>query len=402
MPDTPGAQPGADTRRALPAEVPVRVCLDATAVPARPAGAGRYVLDLAAALDERDDVKLTVICRRGDEARWQSGPGDNLALGRAPTRRPLRLAWEQLRLPAILDRLPVDVHHGPHYTMPERASLPQVVTVHDLSLLEHPSWHEPAKVAFFRRAIRVAAARADAIVAVSASTAERLHALLAPRAPVHVIPHGVDLARFRPLDPDDVEGAVLDRAALRRIGAVQPYVAFVGTLEPRKDVPTLIRAFDRLAAGHRGLNLVLAGGRGWGIRAVEAAAEAAVHGHRVRMVGYISEEQKAALLRGAAAVAYPSLEEGFGLPALEALACGAALVTSAGSPMAEVAGEAALAVPPGNAGALAWALERILGDPATKERLRRQGPLMARPHTWERSARGHMDAYRLAMKGEGR
>ncbi len=375
----------------------MRVCLDVTAIPGRPAGAGRYVLDLAAALGRRDDVKLTVLCRRGDEARWRSRPGDNLALGRAPTQRPLRLVWEQLRLPAILDRLPIDVHHGPHYTMPERASLPQVVTVHDLTLLEHPSWHEPAKVAFFRRAIRVAASRADAIVAVSTTTAERLHALLAPRAPVHVIPHGVDHDRFRPLDPDDSDGAALDRAALRRIGAVPPYVAFVGTLEPRKDVPTLIRAFDRLAAGRRGLSLVLAGGRGWGIRAIEAAAEAAVHGHRVRMVGYISEEQKAALLRGAAAVAYPSLEEGFGLPALEALACGSPLVTTTGSVMAEVTGDAALLVPPGSADALAEALEAaVAGGPEVDAR-RSLGYEVAGRYTWAESARAHTDVYRSVI-----
>jgi len=379
---------------ATPDATPVRVCLDATAVPGRPAGAGRYVLDLAAALGRRDDVKLTVLCRRGDEARWTIRPGDNLALGRAPTQRPLRLVWEQVRLPAILDGLPIDVHHGPHYTMPERASLPQVVTVHDLTLLEHPSWHEPAKVAFFRRAIRVAASRADAIVAVSATTAERLHALLAPRAPVHVIPHGVDHARFRPLDPDDAHGAALDRTALRRIGAVGPYVAFVGTLEPRKDVPTLIRAFDRLAAGRRGLSLVLAGGRGWGIRSIEAAAEAAVHGHRVRMVGYISEEQKAALLRGAAAVAYPSLEEGFGLPALEALACGAPLVTTTGSVMAEVTGDAALLVPPGATDTLAEALESaVAGGPEVDAR-RSLGYEVAARYTWAESARAHTRVYR--------
>ncbi len=375
----------------------MRVCLDATAVPGRPAGAGRYVLDLAGALAQRDDVKATVMCRRGDEARWQSGPGDNLALGRAPSQRPLRLAWEQLRLPAILDRLPVDVHHGPHYTMPERASLPQVVTVHDLTLLEHPSWHEPAKVAFFRRAIRVAATRADAIVAVSATTAERFHALLAPQVPVHVIPHGVDHARFRPLDPGDADGAVLDRSALRRIGAVTPYVAFVGTLEPRKDVPTLIRAFDRLAGSRRGLSLVLAGGRGWGIRAIEAAAEAAVHGHRVRMVGYISEEQKAALLRGASAVAYPSLEEGFGLPALEALACGAPLVTTRASAMAEVTADAALLVPPGEPEALAEALEAAVAGGTEVDRRRSRGFEVAARYTWAESARAHARVYRSVI-----
>ena len=367
----------------------MRVCLDATAVPLRPAGAGRYVLDLAAALGRRPDVMLSVMCRRGDEARWRSGSDDNLAVGRAPAQRPLRLVWEQVRLPAILNRLPVDVHHGPHYTMPERASLPRVVTIHDLSLLEHPSWHEPAKVAFFRRAMRVASTRADAIVAVSGTTAQRLHALLSPKAPVHVVHHGVDHDRFRPLAADDAEGAVLDQAALRRIGAVDPYVAFVGTLEPRKDVPTLIRAFDRVAGSRKGLSLVLAGGRGWGIRAVEAAAEAAVHGHRVRMAGYVSEEQKAALLRGAAAVAYPSWEEGFGLPAVEAMAAGTPVVAS---PMPSTGG-AGLEVDPTDVDAIAAALVTAAADERARADLSAAGRERAAALTWEATARAHVELW---------
>jgi glycosyltransferase involved in cell wall biosynthesis len=372
----------------------VRVSLDATAVPGRPAGAGRYILDLAAALGRRSDVALTVVCRSGDEGRWRAGSPRTSVLGRAPAQRPLRLAWEQLRFPELLDRLPLDVHHGPHYTMPERASLPKVVTVHDLSLVEHPGWHQPVKVAFFRRAIQTAARRSDGLIAVSRATAERLIALFAPRVPVHVIPHGVDLARFRPLDADDETGRVLDRAALRRMGATPPYVAFVGTLEPRKDVPTLVRAFDRLAATVPGLTLVLAGGPGWGTRAVEAAVKAAIHGRRVRLPGYISEEQKAALLRNAAAVAYPSLEEGFGLPALEALACGTPLVTTRGSAMEEVTGDAALLVPPGDPDALARALEAAVSGDGEVGRRRTMGLEVAARYTWEASARDHAAVYR--------
>jgi glycosyltransferase involved in cell wall biosynthesis len=376
----------------------VRVAIDATAVPTRPAGAGRYVLDLVTALGPMPDVALTVLCRSDDEARWRSVAAGAHVLGRAPVRRPLRMAWEQLRLPAILDGLPVEVHHGPHYTMPERATLPRVVTVHDLSMVEHPGWHEPAKVAYFRRAIRVAAARADAIVAVSKATAERLQALLAPRCPVHVIPHGVDRARFRVLDADDETGAVLDRAALRRLGVRPPYVAFVGTLEPRKDVPTLVRAFDRLAAARPGLSLVLAGGRGWGTRAVEAAVRAAVHGGRVCLAGYVSEEQKAALLRNAAAVAYPSLEEGFGLPALEALACGAPLVTTRGSAMEEVTGSAAFLVDAGDHRGLSEALEAAIAGGPEVDRRRAGGFEVVARHTWTASAEAHVAVYRSVVR----
>ena len=370
---------------------PVRVSVDATAVPERPGGAGRYVIELVAALAGLDTVDLTVVCRRGDEARWRPGRDSApVTVAEAgPSRRPVRLAWEQVVLPRLLSRLAVDVHHAPHYTMPHLAGLPTVVTVHDLSFFSHPEWHERTKATFFRAAIRAAAVRADAIVAVSAATASRLRDRVPTRAQVHVIPHGVDAGRFRP----DGDGGA-DEAALARLGARPPYVAFLGTLEPRKDVPTLVRAFDRVAAGRPELTLVLAGGRGWGTAAVEATVAASRHRDRVRLAGYVDEADAPAFLRRAEAVAYPSLEEGFGLPALEALACGAPLVTTTGSAMEEVAGAAALLVAPGSVDALAQALEAVLaGGPDVAER-RRRGLETAGRHTWAASAAAHVEVYR--------
>ena len=369
----------------------LRVSLDATAVPDRPGGAGRYVLELAAAVAELGTVDLTVVCRRGDGGRWRPGPGSPpVAVAEAgPVARPVRLAWEQAGLPRLLSGLGVHVHHAPHYTMPHLSRLPTVVTVHDLSFFSHPEWHERTKAPFFRAAIRAAAARADAIVAVSGATAARLEDGVRTSAPVHVIPHGVDHARFRPAPDGDV-----DWAAVARIGARPPYVAFLGTLEPRKDVPTLVRAFDRVAGSRPDLTLVLAGARGWGTDAVEAAVRDARHGHRVRLAGYVDQTDAPAFLRGAAAVAYPSLEEGFGLPALEALACGAPLVTTTGSAMEEVAAGAALLVAPGDVDALADALEALLtGGPDVEER-RRRGLETAARHSWAASAAAHVEVYR--------
>ena len=372
---------------------PLRLSLDASAVPDHPTGAGRYVLELACRLGRRDDVELLLLCRRDDAARWQE-LGDMEVLDRAPPARPVRLAWEQVELPRLLDQIDPDVHHGPHYTMPLRAKQPKVVTVHDMTFFDHPEWHERAKVMFFRRAIRQAAERADALITASAAAAERIRAVLNPTIPLHLIPHGVDQNRFHPIDPDDGEAAGADEAARERMGIHQPYVTFVGTLEPRKDVPNLVRAFDAVAGGLPDVTLVLAGAPGWGMEAIESAISSSTHRSRVKRVGYITEAEKVALLRGAAAVAYPSMEEGFGLPVLEALASGGPLVTTSGSAMAEVVDDAALLVTPSSTDELAAALEEtVRGGPAVEHR-RRRGLELASRYTWDASAEAHLEVFK--------
>ena len=216
--------------------------------------------------------------------------------------------------------------------------------------------------------------------------------MLHPRAPVIVAPHGVDHARFRPALRGDAE----DLARLAHLGIRPPYLAFAGTLEPRKDVPTLIDAFSRIATGRPELRLVLAGRDGWGATAVrDAAADSGVTTSILRP-GWFPGSALPAFFRQSEAVVYPSLEEGFGLPALEALACGAALVTTTGSAMAEVVGDAALLVDPGDTPALAATLARVIDDTALAAHLRTAGPAQAAPFTWDASIRRHLDAYRLA------
>jgi glycosyltransferase involved in cell wall biosynthesis len=367
----------------------MKVAVDVTAIPVQPAGAGMYVLRVVEALAASGAVDLALVSRSGDGDRWQAAaPGADVRAV-APRARPARLAWEQVRAPALARSLGADIWHGPHYTMPLRGRVPAVVTVHDLTFIEHPEWHEGSKARFFPPMIRAAARRADALVCVSEHTARRLRALVDVRVPIVVASHGVDHARFRPDSGDDDDDTIIDGLGVRA-----PFIAFVGTIEPRKDVPSLVRAAARLDPS---VQLVLAGRAGWGADAVDAAIAATGIGARIVRTGYVADDVVPALLRRAAAVAYPALEEGFGLPALEALACGAALVTTTGSAMEDVVEDAAVLVAPGDEDALTDALRMLVEGGSEVDRLRARGPRVAAPHTWARSAERHVDAYRIAF-----
>ena len=311
----------------------------------------------------------------------------------APRSVPARLAWEQAALPFRLGLIKPDVHHATHYTVPRLARVPKVVTIHDLTFVEHPEWHSRMKAVFFADAIKTAARDARSLVCVSRTTADKLSGLFSPAGEVVVAPHGVDTARFR---PEEVAPGS-DSDALRLLGVTVPYLLYVGTVEPRKDVPTLVRAFDRLSDRHPTLSLVIAGGA-W--RAAESTLGAAIsatrHPDRVKRLGYLPDGDVPVLLRRAAAVVYPSLEEGFGLPALEALACGAPTITTRGSAMEEFAAGAALTFDAGDDPTLAELIHQlVIGDPTFDSR-RSKGLSTAASHTWEASAERHMEAYRIA------
>lgn len=368
----------------------IAVGIDVSAIPADPRGAGRYVIELVRALHERGGVGLHLSTRRDDGARWEAiVPGADVRAV-VPNARARRLAWEQVTSPRFVDRWGIDVHHGPHYTMPEVAKVPKVVTVHDLTFFDHPEWHEKVKVAVFKRAIRSATQLADAIVCVSGPTARRLTELLDPQCPVHVIPHGVDHDLFGP-DGD----AAADEAVLAPLGVRPPYIAFWGTLEPRKDVATLVRAFDSLAAERTDLQLVIAGGSGWANGPFEQAYAASPHRERIVRTGYVDDQVIPPLVRRSAVAVYAALEEGFGLPALEALACGAPVVTTSGSVMEELTGGAPWLAPAGDAGALGDQLREILDDGSVAERARRRalGLEVSAGYTWGATAEAHERVY---------
>jgi glycosyltransferase involved in cell wall biosynthesis len=374
--------------------VAVKVALDVSAVPLRVAGAGRYIVELAARLPERG-VNTTLVTRREDDVRWRhSAPGATIA-NIVPNARPARLTYEAWVLGTSRTAQAVDLWHAPHYTMPRRGTTPTVVTIHDLTFFTNPEWHERSKVTFFRRAIAHSAQHARALVAVSALSARLLERLVPVHAPIVVAPLGVDLAHFQPVGLDDA-------ATFRAHGLPEDanYVFFVGTAEPRKGLDVLLDAFREIAEGDDGVELWLAGQTGWGVAALDDQLAAHPYRGRVRRLGFVGEDLLPALYRRSRAVAYPSRGEGFGLPVLEAMACGAAVVTTRDTVMAEVAGAAARLVPVGDASALATALlEALAHSTADREIEGARARSRAQGFTWDACVEQHLVAYDLALEG---
>jgi glycosyltransferase involved in cell wall biosynthesis len=370
-----------------------RVAVDATAVPARLTGAGVYVARVLAELAARDDLEIEAFCAPGS-AGVLAAPGLRLRpVAMAGAGRPARIAWTQLLAGRAARRAGAGLLHGVHYELPLRTTgLPQVVTVHDLSLLSHPEWHEASKVRYFGWAMRRAVTAATRVLCVSATTAADLAERLdVPPERVDVTPLGTDL---RPATPEQVADL---RRRLRLHG---PYLLGLGTVEPRKDLPTLVRAFAALA-GELPHRLVLAGLAGWGAGELEAAVAASGVADRVLVPGYVAEADKAALFTGADVFAYPSRYEGFGLPVLEAMACATPVVTTTGGSLPEVAGDAAALIDPGDDAALAAAIAKLATDPAARQDAAARGLAQAATFTWRRCAELTAAAYSRAILGGG-
>ncbi len=369
-----------------------RVVIDATAVPADRGGVGRYVDSLAAALDA-DGAALSIVCQPRDAVLYSTiAPHSRIVpAAEAVTARTARLTWEQTTLPRLVRRLGAQVLHSPHYTMPLAGPAASVVTLHDATFFTDPVLHHSIKARFFRAWTKAALLRASRCVVPSVATADELARVAgAQRGRMEIIQHGVDTDRFHPPSPAEV-------AAARTATGLgdQEYVAFLGALEPRKNVPALIRGFAEACRGRADPPaLVLAGQPGWDHQ-IERALDAVPHRLRVIRAGYLPFDALAGFLGGAALVAYPSLGEGFGLPVLEAMACGACVLTTRRLSLPEVGGDAVAYCGVG-AGDLAAAVADLLDDPARRAVLAAAAQERAKEFTWGASAERHREVYAVA------
>jgi glycosyltransferase involved in cell wall biosynthesis len=377
----------------------MRIAIDYTAAIRQGAGVGNYVQSLVDAMLAQDTTNEYTLLTSGRPSRERPFPIGKNVRGRSvfiPDRY-LNILWYRWRLPLYANFFTgqVDIYHGPDFVLPPlNGKLRKVVTVHDLAFLEHPEYAVPELTAYLTKVVPEAVASADVVAAVSQVTGQTLtDHFKTPPEKITVIPNGIRPYFRRITDP------ILLGATLHKYGLKHPLVLGVGTLEPRKNHLGLIKAFYKAqSSGGKGKQqrpamLALAGGPGWLYDETRQLVADLKLEKKVRFLGRVSELELITLYSLADVFAFPSFFEGFGVPPLEAMACGAPVITSNTSSLPEVVGDAALLVDPHNTGELAHAITRLIENEELQEELREKGYRQVKQYTWPNSARKMLSIY---------
>ena len=356
-------------------------------------GISRYTYRLVAGLSQREgDQRYTVFINARDVSGAAGLSTDRLRL--VASQRPIdhpaqRILWEQRVLPRLLRRLGVDVFHAPANVLPPRLPCASVLTIHDLSFIHYPQFFRPTRRIYQRIFTARSARAATLVLAVSQSTRRDLieHMEVSPGR-IRVVYPAIE-ERFQP-SPDPAVVASFRRER----GLPERFLLYLGNLEPRKNVAGLVEAYARLrAADPDAPPLVVAGGKGWFYQTVFERVRALDLERAITFAGYVRDEEQPLWYAAAELFIYPSYFEGFGLPVAEAMACGAPVITSNVSSLPEVAGDVAVQVDPHDSGALAHAMQSVLGDEQARQRMAAEGPRWARQFSIERMVRGCSEAY---------
>ncbi len=353
-----------------------------------PGGIGAYLSRLAPEVARLDGGGSYQLFHCGKPGQRLPGLPEGLAQARIPGgRAALGLAWNYLGRPRIERHLdPFELLHSTQLVVPA-ARAPMVATVYDLFVARYPDYFPPRWRRLLGRGLEIVMSRARLLLAISRAVADDLEAALRPGdGRVRAVPLGVDPPpRTSPEEVEEARG---------RYGLPGRYLLYVGTREPRKNLGRLLDAYEILRAGAGAeLGLVLAGPPGWGTDALEARARSLPG---VTLTGFVPAADLDLIYKGALALAHPAIDEGFGLPVLEAMARGVPVVAGDSPAVAEVAGGAALLVDPCDIAGLAGALEEVCGDAGRREEMARRGLRRAALHTWEETARLTLEAYREA------
>jgi glycosyltransferase involved in cell wall biosynthesis len=307
------------------------------------------------------------------------------------------MSWNFLKIPFLESIIgDVDLVHGLSHVLPRSDKAKKVVTIHDLTCMIVPKTHPFSRRTFLPPAVRRSVRDADAIIAVSESTKRDIVDIFdVPADKITVTYNGVDHSTFTTDVLHDEIEKVKDKYSIRK-----KYIFYLGTIEPRKNVDILLQAFQEVRRRtDREFQLVLSGKIGWKVGNLMKAIRALAESGDLIYTGYISEDEAACLYNGAEVFVYPSRYEGFGIPAVEAMACGCPVIASDSSSLPEVVGDAGILVEPNNVGALSEAILKVLHDGELRRVLKEKGVQRAAQFTWARMAKATRDLYVSLIKG---
>jgi len=371
----------------------MRIAFDGTTLRPGRTGVGYYTEHLLHFLAQQPDHEVVIVSNGPIATDRPLPPGVTVDASR---RHVPRLVWMQTFAARAMRQHRVDVAHFTNGMVPLATPIPTVVTIHDMSLTLFPQCHPPRRIWLNRPMVDLAARRATLIITVSESAKADIVSLYGvPASRVHVV-HEAAAPSFRPV----TDAGVLQRMR-ERYGLAERFILYVGTIEPRKNLPTLLDAFAaRRRSGELTHQLVCVGPYGWLSRDVEARIERLGIASAVRFTGYVPFDDLPAIYSAAECFVFPSIYEGFGLPVIEAMACGTPVITGTAAALAEVAGGAAEHVDPNDAEGLGAALARLAHDRARREELSCLGSLRARCFSWQRAAADTLTVYRRAALDE--
>jgi glycosyltransferase involved in cell wall biosynthesis len=367
------------------------ICLDLTAAAHEKAGLGRYTANLARALLALGEP-LTGFVNHRAESRLAAPLSDITKFSANLSRKPwrLRAAVSYFGGPSLDAALPgVTLFHATEHLLPYLTQARSVITLHDVAYLRFPQHHLWQNRLYLTLMVPRFLRRADAVICVSEATRrDALHFYRLAPAKVHVVTEGVE-PPFAPIAAPAARETI--RAKYR---LPQRFILHIGTLEPRKNLKVLLEAYAVLRPHLPEVGLVLAGGKGWLYQDFFTQLRALGLEPHVTLTGYVPDADLPALLNCAEVFAFPSVFEGFGLPPLEAMACGVPVICSDASSLPEVVGDAGILLNPADVAAWGQALTRLLGDPALRADLGARGQARARQFTWEHAAKRTRDIYR--------
>ena len=366
------------------------IAIDLTSTPKNKTGIGRYLYNLIHSLQKVDKINHYYLLIQDDDIEGFNLYSKNFNIvpvkSKILRKTYIRILWEQFVLPSILKSLSIDLLHSPNFTIPYFSKVKKIVTFHDMTYFIYPNVHTLLKRELFKLYIRLSSDKANAIISISHNTELDIIKYTNSKLPIFVTPLGVDWRFYANNN--------FDKETLKQYGIDFKYFLYVGTIEPRKNLLRLIKAYNMLDLSIKDeYKLVICGKRGWMYSEIYEYIQSENLESYIHFTDYVKDEHLPLLYKNAILFLYVSIYEGFGIPIIESMSCGTPTITSNTSSMAEISGDSVILIDPYNEESIKNAILNILQNENVRETLIHKGPVQAKKYTWDNCAKLTVEAY---------